>query len=193
MSLSEQTRKELRALRDGVDLPGEYTQFMVHWIAFNRAYNELRFDEEESARVLGIGDDLQTHWKEVSGLARSLVSLECIGADRVQSQTLLRPNHWVKSATIFLRYRLRITPSYPNCRNDPSFCRANKVSICRPVNVDPWGRTEMAALLRLIYQVRCNLFHGDHQLTAPDTQTNRDRELVVVSTDILNSVFGWLC
>jgi hypothetical protein len=30
MPLSEQTRKELSALRQGVELPGEYTHFMVH-------------------------------------------------------------------------------------------------------------------------------------------------------------------
>ena len=193
MPLSEQTRKELTALRQGVELPGEYTHFMVHWIAFNRAYNELRFDEEETARVMGIGDALQVHWKEISGQAKTIVGLECIGADRVPQQTLLRPNRVVKSATIFLRYRLQVRPSFPNCRNDPSFCRTSKVSVCRTVNVEPWERTEMAALLRLVYQVRCNLFHGDKQLGIPDTQTNHDRELVAASTEILNSVFGWLC
>jgi hypothetical protein len=193
MALSEQTRSELRAIREGVELPGEYTQFMVRWIAFNRAYNELRRDDDETYRVMGLGDDMQVHWPEIIGPAASLVSMECIGGEHIPQQTLLRPNRWVKSATVFLRRSLRIKPGYPDCAKDPKFCRANKVAICWPVQADPWERTEMAALLRLIYQVRCNLFHGDRRLMTPDVQTNRDRELLAVSNHILNEMFGWLC
>ncbi len=192
MSLSEQTRSELRALRHGVELPSDYLQFMVRWIAFNRAYNELRFDEEETYRVMGIGDDLRVHWKDITGEARQLVALECIGGERVPNHSLLRPNRWVKSATLFLRNRLSITPGYPHCANDPAFCRATKVAICRPVGVEPWERSEMAALLRLVYQIRCNLFHGEGHLSLPDVQTNHDLKLVATSINILNTVFGWL-
>lgn len=93
----------------------------------------------------------------------------------------------------FLRRSLRIKPDYPECAKDPEFCRANKVAICWPVQADPWERTEMSALLRLIYQVRCSLFHGKRRLTIPEFQTNRDRELLSVSNHILNTMFGWLC
>jgi hypothetical protein len=192
MPLSEQTRAELKALRHGVELPSDYLQFMVRWIAFNRAYNELRFDEEETYRVMGIGDDLRVHWKDITGEARMLVSLECIGGDRIPNHSLLRPNRWVKSATLFLRNRLSVTPAFPLCANDPAFCRANKVAICRPIDVEPWERSEMAALLRLVYQIRCNLFHGEGHLSLPDVQTNHDLKLVATSINILNTVFGWL-
>jgi hypothetical protein len=165
---------------------------MVRWIAFNRAYNELRFDEEETYRVMGIGDDLRIHWKDITGEARQLVSLECIGGERIPNHSLLRPNRWVKSATLFLRNRLSITPGYPHCANDPAFCRTNKVAICRPIGVEPWERSEMAALLRLVYQIRCNLFHGEGHLSLPDVQTNHDLKLVATSINILNTVFGWL-
>ncbi len=192
MVLSEQTRLELKAIREGVSLPEEYAQFMVHWIAFNRAYNELRNDEEESNRVLGVGDELKQHWPEIIAPATALVRLECIGAERIPRQTLLRPTRWVKSATLFLRHQLKIIPSYPDCARDPSFCRENKVAICQPVGIDPWGRSEMAALLRLVYQVRCNLFHGEKRLGVRDVQTNQDQQLVKVSIIILNTVFMWL-
>jgi hypothetical protein len=192
MQLTEQTKTELRAIREGIELPGEYIQFMVRWIAFNRAFNELRSEPEETARVLAIGDDLHGHWKEIIPQIRRLVALECVGADRLPHQTLLRPNRPVKSATIFLRVRLSIMPGYPECTLNQRFCRESKISMCRPVDVEPWDRSELTAVLRIIYQVRCNLFHGENQFIVPDIQTNQDRELLATANEILNSIFGWL-
>jgi hypothetical protein len=193
MPLTEQTRKELTAIRDGIDLPNEYTQFMVHWIAFNRAFNELRRDGEETARVLGLGDDLANRWHEIIPQTRRLVQLECIGVDVMPHETLLRPSRVVKAATIYLRQQLRIKPGYPECIQNPRFCRASKTSMCQAVGIEPWTRSEMAAVMRIIYQLRCNLFHGDKRLGFSDVQTNQDLELVAISNEILNVVFGWLC
>lgn len=193
MQLSEQTRKELAAIRDGVDVPNEYTHFMVHWIAFNRAFNELRKDSEEIARVLGIGDDLSSRWREIIPQSRRLVQLECIGVDIVPGHTLLRPNRAVKAATTYLRQKLMIKPGYPECIQNRKFCRESKTAMCHAVGIEPWNRSEMAAVMRIIYQLRCNLFHGEKRLALPDIQTNKDRELVTISNEILNAVFGWLC
>jgi hypothetical protein len=192
MPLSQQTQTELRAIRAGVDLPNEYSQFMVRWIAFNRAFNELRGDADETQRVLGMGDDLRDHWREIIPQTRQLVLLECVGADEVPHQALLRPNRAVKSATLFLRERMLIRPGYPECLK-ARVCRDRKVSLCRAVDVDPWEHSELAAVLRIIYQMRCNLFHGEKRLFAPDAQTNQDKVLVSASNEILNTMFGWLC
>ena len=193
MPLTTQTKKELAAIRDGILIPNEYPQFMVHWIAFNRAFNELRSDSEETARVLGIGDDLASRWHEIIPQTRSLVQLECIGVDAIPQEALLRPNRAVKSATVYLRQQLRIRPGYPECIRNRQFCRESKTLMCRAVGIEPWERSEMAAVMRIIYQVRCNLFHGEKRLALPDVQTNRDLELVALSSEILNAVFGWLC
>lgn len=193
MPLTEQTRKELIAIRDGIELPHEYTQFMVRWIAFNRAFNELRRDPDETARVLGVGDDLSSHWKEIIPQSQRLVQLECIGVDTVPQQTLLRPNRAVKAATAYLRQKMMIKPGYPECIQNPRFCRESKTAMCRAVGIEPWSHTEMAAVMRIIYQVRCNLFHGEKILAIPDVQTNKDGELIAISIEILNVVFGWLC
>ena len=193
MQLTEQTRKELNAIREGIDLPNEYTQFMVHWIAFNRAFNELRRESEETARVLGLGDDLSSRWHEIIPQTRRLVQLEYIGVDVVPHEMLLRPNRMVKAATVYLRQQLRIKPGYPECVQNPRFCRASKTSMCQSVGIEPWTRSEMAAVMRIIYQLRCNLFHGDKRLGFSDVQTNQDLELVAISNEILNAVFGWLC
>lgn len=192
MPLTEQTRSELRAIRQGIRLPDEYTRFMIGWIAFNRAYNELRRDEHETQRVLGVGDDLMLHWPEIVPQAAELLRLECIGSDVVPRRSLLRPNRWVKSASMFLRRSMRLQPAYPFCCVDRTFCRHGKYTICREVELMEWDRTEMAALLRLVYQVRCNLFHGEKRLSLADVQSNHDRRLVNTSMNILNTVFGWL-
>jgi len=62
--------------------------------------------------------------------------------------------------------------------------------MCHAVGIEAWTHSEMAAVMRILYQVRCNLFHGVKRL---DVQTNKDQELLSVSSDILNEVFGWLC
>jgi hypothetical protein len=193
MPLTEQTRKELTAIRDGINLPNEYTQFMVHWIAFNRAFNELRKDSEETARVLGLGDDLSKRWHEIIPQSRRLVMLECIGVDAVAQETLLRPNRAVKSATVYLRQKLMIKPGYPECIQNPRFCRKSKTAMCGAVGIEPWSRSEMAAVMRIIYQLRCNLFHGEKRLALADVQTNKDLELIAIANEILNAVFGMLC
>ena len=193
MPLTEQTRKELTAIRGGIILPNEYAQFMVHWIAFNRAFNELRKDSEETARVLGIGDDLSGRWKEIIPQSRRLVQLECVGVDAVPYETLLRPNRAVKAATTYLRQKLMIKPGYPECITNPKFCRLSKTAMCQAVGIEPWNHSEMAAVMRIIYQIRCNLFHGEKRLAIPDVQTNKDQELIAISNEILNEVFAWMC
>ena len=193
MPLTKQTRQELIAIREGIELPNAYTQFMVRWIAFNRAFNELRRDPEEIARVLGIGDDLSDRWKEIIPQSQRLVLLECIGGDAVPQETLLRPNRAVKSATTYLRQKMMIKPGYPECMQKPRFCRESKTAMCRSVGIEPWQRSEMAAVMRILYQVRCNLFHGEKRLAFPDVQTNKDQELLAVSNEILDVVFAWLC
>jgi hypothetical protein len=193
MPLTLETKNELLAIRDGIDLPNDYIQFMVRWIAFNRAFNELRKDADETARVLGLADDLSERWREIIPQSRRMVLLECIGADAVPNEPLLRPNRAVKSATVYLRQKLMIKPGYPACIQDGTFCRRSKISMCSAVGIEPWNRSEMAAVLRIIYQLRCNLFHGEKRLTTPDVHTNKDREFIAVSNEILAAIFGWLC
>ena len=46
----------------------------------------------------------------------------------------------------------------------------------------------MGALLRLVYQVRCNLIHGDKRFMARGFQGDRDHELVRLSYKILKII-----
>jgi len=191
--LREDTMREIEAVLDGgFRLRSAYQSFLVKWIAFNRAYNDLeqgtRGDRE---KVFAVGQKLQDHWGEVSDMARQLVSMECIGSERVEGSDLLKPTKWVKSATLYLRERLSLmSPADPRAC-ELAACRATKRELCSE-GFDPWPEQEMAALLRLVYQVRCNLVHGDKRLFDQDIQTNRDDQLVQVSTQIVDRVLGLL-
>ena len=192
MSISEDTRQEMQAVLDpDFRLSEDYHRFLMKWIAFNRAYSDLE-QGQDYEKVLRIGDRLKDHWDEVSDLARHLVSLECIGGERDKGSELLKPSKWVKSATLFLREQLDLRPP-----GDPracafAACRLEKRRLCDEVESVQWDRREMAALLRLVYQVRCNLVHGDKRLVGQDIQTNRDRRLVQISTRTLDHVLEFL-
>jgi hypothetical protein len=192
MPISEDTRQEMQAVLDpDFRLSEDYHRFLMKWIAFNRAYSDLE-QGQDYEKVLRIGDRLKDHWDEVSDLARHLVSLECIGGERDKGSGLLKPSKWVKSATLFLRERLSLIQATDphGCRF--AACRQQKRRLCDDVDVVAWDKNEMAALLRLVYQVRCNLVHGDKRLFEWDVQTNRDLDLVETSTHVLDCILGLL-
>ena len=50
----------------------------------------------------------------------------------------------------------------------------------------------MAALMRLVYQVRCSLVHGEKRLGRMNYQTNRDRELIRLADEIMTHFLNWI-
>ena len=182
LNLSTETQEELSLYigEEGPELPWEYMRFAMTWITFNRVYNENREERTETQRVVGIGDQLEGIWKAVEELARDLVSLECIGGEEDPSG-ILRPKAEVKSATLYLRehFYLNETIVLQNCHF--TGCRPGKRKVCNPIQAQPWGHSKMAALLRLVYQVRCNLVHGDKRIMARGRQRQRDEQLVHLS------------
>lgn len=193
MEIDKDTLIELRDALNDTNLPIEYGKFARKWIAFNRAYNDA-FEGQEWERVEAVGDALQEHWDDenIQHLASEIVRLECIGGKRLSDHWLLQPKVPVKAATLHLR-------SYfgdENAPNDCVFvaCRDDKRELCNLVvfsnNSHPEMYTdrEFAALLRLVYQVRCNLVHGEKRIGQEDMQTDRDEDLILLSTTILDRV-----
>lgn len=187
--LSAETQEELTLFANDHEpaMPWEYMRFAFAWMTFNRIYNENNSDRNEASRVISVGDKLEEIWDKVSDLARQLVSLECIGGERDPSG-ILKPKPEVKSATIYLREYFHIDDGIDS--NDCHFhaCRPEKRAVCNPVAAGPWSRSKMGALLRLVYQVRCNLVHGDKRLMARGFQGERDHRLVELSYEILKII-----
>lgn len=144
-----------------------------------------------------MGDYLQSHWQEVEPFAKELISLECVGGDKVPPFPILAPQSEVKSATLYLREKLGLHPAPNPLRCSFHACRAEKKQVCDPVacnraKIDEWRGREMAALFRIVYQVRCNLVHGEKQLSREGFQASRDRKLVQVPDEIMDQVLEWL-
>jgi hypothetical protein len=188
MPITEETKREIVAVLDWATADPEcfqlapvYQIFLVKWMTFNRAYNDLEIDsKQDRSKVLEYAETQEDRWDEVSDLARDLVSLECIGSRRVPGRNLLKPDPYVKGATLYLREQFELE-ACPLAK-----CRREKQCLCAGMSKQEWEMRRVAALLRLVYQVRCNLVHGDKRLFERDPQTNRDRELVRLSTDILD-------
>jgi hypothetical protein len=205
MTLTADTLTELEAARQHAHLRSEqyseYFSFIRMWIAFNRAYSELTTQKEKDDRdkVLAIADHLQPHWQDITNIAKQLVSMECIGGeDKDQTGNhLLQPNEWTKSAMLYLREYFSLAQNTNPDHCEFHACRSDKKLLCNTVkftkaSLSYWQGREMAALLRLVYQVRCNLVHGDKRLAAEDAQTVRDSDLIRVSSQILDHVLAWL-
>ncbi len=195
MTLSSDTQNEIQViLQGGINLPPRYASFLLKWSAYNRTYNEIetKIDGDKN-KAIARAEKFNHHWNEIEDLARELVSLECIGGKRVQNSDLLQPIPEVKAATHFLREQLGL-----DAHIDPTNCqfngcaRAEKRNLCNQVPVQPWNKNNMAALMRLVYQVRCSLVHGDKQLGRMNYQTNRDRELVRVADEIMPYFLTWI-
>jgi len=62
---------------------------------------------------------------------------------------------------------------------------------CKKITIDsemrqrlePWNKLQL--LLRILYQIRCNLFHGDKFF--PETNL-RDKQLVELGSDVLRGI-----
>lgn len=186
MTLTQETRQEIIAvLGQEFRLPPQYQTFFAKWMVFNHAYNDLRLaSNTDREKVLEYAEGQEDMWADLAKLAQKLVSLECIGSERVARNKLLRPHRYVKSATFYLREQLGLD------KCPLAVCRPNKQTLCAAVPEEPWTRGKVAALLRLVYQVRCNLVHGDKMLIDQGQQTDRDHNLVLISEDILNIVLA---
>lgn len=189
MALTQETRQEIAAvLGQQFHLAPQYQTFLVKWMAFNRAYNELGLaSNTDREKVLEYARGQEDMWDALSDFARNLVSLECIGSERVAGNELLQPHRYVKSATFYLREQLGLDKCPLKVCRPPK-----KQTLCASVPEVPWTGRKVAALLRLVYQVRCNLVHGDKMLMGRNPQTNRDYKLVRISEDVLDIVLASL-
>lgn len=188
MALTQETRQEIAAvLGQQFHLAPQYQTFLVKWMAFNRAYNELGLaSNTDRGKVLEYANGQEDMWDALSDFARNLVSLECIGSERVAGNELLQPHRYVKSATFYLREQLGLD------KCPLKVCRQNKRTLCASVPEVPRTEGKVAALLRLVYQVRCNLVHGDKMLMGGNPQTNRDHDLVRISENVLDIILASL-
>jgi len=158
--------------------PEEYLTFFFYWSLFNSYYGLSLPKGGDCDKVLSFGRQHNSLWNDViEANARRLVALECVGDRKGESP----PSSHVKAATNQLRDLLDVRKEQICSR-----CRLTKRDQCSRVEEE--GKFErLEALLRIIYQIRCNLIHGDKtELTGE--QGERNKELVRVTNPIIKEV-----
>ena len=160
-------------------LPIGILRVLLKWTLLNLFYNEISNEQYEVDRVLEFGRNygnlLDDHMLRY---AAHLVQDECVGKGKGEAP----PNSWVKTASMQLREYLNLDKN-AIC----SQCRKNKRTKCQQIQLENYDFGIFEALMRIIYQVRCNLFHGDKS-EYKGYQGRRNEKLVTASNMILERV-----
>ncbi len=147
------------------------------WVLINAYYNEAYGEKDEWKRVLHFGRDFGKVFGELDKIdVEVLVNPECVGGGMLTEP----PNRYVKKASEVLRRKLGIAD---NCEK----CRTSKKRRCRDIQPENYDFQNFEALMRILYQIRCNLFHGE-KLDRDVNQQRRNHELVIRGDTILRRV-----
>ena len=176
----------------GKSHPKYSQEFFTDWSLLNLYYHSLDSNLKDKASVLKFGRDKNTlMWESVREYANKLVLLECIGNGEGAS----KPQNEVINATLCLRNFFGITPTSvcPTCRKRLT-CSKTIVSSGNAKRFD----IEFEALMRIVYQIRNNLFHGNKFALKSDEgiliagddpeQAERNKKLICISNDILKQI-----
>lgn len=164
-------------LEKGNSLPVESDLFFKMWVLINAYYNEVYNEEYEWERVLHFGRDFgnilgNLNWDDL----RVFVVPECIGKGELDKP----PNPYVKKASEVLKGKLGITYNCEECRED-------KKQNCQNIPLGNYNFQDFEALMRILYQIRSNLFHGD-KLAQNGYQNQRNQELVTQGNIVLRTI-----
>ena len=163
-------------IKHNAEYPRCYIDFFKNWSFINPLYNACSDKTDcEPCRVIDFGAKNETIlWNDsIEQYTRDLVSLECVGDGKNNSH----PDIFVKTATLHLRRELYIDDVCSHCRKG-----------CNHSEVSDYDFNKLDATMRILYQIRCNLFHGD-KTELEGKQGDRNKELVDIGDKILNNIF----
>jgi hypothetical protein len=158
------------------DYPKDFHAFFFQWTLLNLFYNELSQERSEMQRVLEFGRKYENLFDLVKNAASDLMREECVG-DGKNDQA---PSSPIKIASLKLRTTLGIK-QYDVCVK----CRSSKRRACLTIRTKPYGYGNFEALMTILYQIRCNLFHGDKTEYRNGFQAQRNILLVSIGNRIL--------
>lgn len=176
MQLAEET---IRSWLKSRGYPPEFQHFFFQWTLLNLYYNELSKENKEVDRVVEFGREYEKSFSFVKHDAFVLIKTECVGKGKGDAP----PDSWVKTASLQLRKALSMD-SNSVCAG----CRKEKRRECEKIEVEQYSFGKMEALMRILYQIRCNLFHGDKTEYKNGAQAKRNKFLVNIGNEILEKV-----
>lgn len=158
--------------------PDYYYDFFLQWSLINPLYNACSRYEKEVCRVIDFGKKIENLWNvNIESLSKKLVALECVGVGKNGAQ----PNKYVRLATLYLRKEFQLNSNI--CSN----CK--KKEYCKPDGINNFRKLD--AIMRILYQIRCNLFHGDKP-ELMESQGERNKKLLRIGNDILTNILQQL-
>lgn len=159
--------------------PEIYKRFFIQWALVNLFYS-ANFPEKnkEWDKLLNFGRNFSFLFNSVKDRqeVQVLIKEECVGRGILTS----KPSKYVKKATLMLREIYGLSEGCINCREP-------KKQLCQNIPDVPNNFIPFEALIIIIYQIRCNLFHGE-KLDIFEDQNSRDKKLVEASSSILDSI-----
>ena len=158
--------------------PEYYYDFFLQWSLINPLYNACSRNEKEVCRVIEFGKKFGNLWNDkIESLTSELVALECVGVGRNGAQ----PNKYVRLATLYLRKEFQLNSNI--CSN----CK--KKDYCERDGNNNFHKLD--AIMRILYQIRCNLFHGDKPELI-GSQGVRNKKLVCIGNKIITNILHQL-
>ena len=179
---TDKTQRARAVIRDWLssrEYPEQFKAFFFHWTLLNLYYNALSKEKKEIKRVLEFGRKHENLFESVKICAEDLVKTECVGSKIGPAP----PNGWVKTATLQLRDALNVD-GLSVCGR----CREEKETACRTVKLKQHDFGNMEALMSILYQIRCNLFHGEKTEHTNGNQVTRNRLLVKIGNTALEKI-----
>lgn len=166
--------------------PSNFTDFFLRWVLFNAYCNKYKTGDKQ-----GVVEFAKEHsadlWKIklVQDIATKLANAECVGngANDAPPHMEVKYSHELLQQTFGVDHQMI-------CQRE---CRADKRAACLAVvspNFSP-PVTPSIALYRIIYQVRCNLFHGD-KVDLDAFQMERDEFLVSCGTELMDVTLRYI-
>ncbi len=164
-------------VKHGTDYPEFYHNFFTKWTLINPLYNACSTKKDcEPRRITDFGEKNENLWDPaIEDYTKMLVRLECVG----EGKNDLLPNEYVRTATLHLRRELHITDDV--C----SDCRKKNTCDCSEMLNANFHKLD--ATIRILYQIRCNLFHGDKP-ELEGNQGERNKKLIKIGDRILTDI-----
>lgn len=170
-------------LNPSIKFPSEFEIFFKRWALLNSFYNiysDAYFPNlgGDCKKVLNFGREFSSIFTKIEeDKIKVLIEPECVGKGKNDS----KPGKYVKEATKQLRVELSLSNGCENCRPEKIKWCDNLLDVIN-YTFDPFE-----ALMRIIYQIRCNLFHGD-KLEFEGKQFERNLRLIKACNLILATV-----
>lgn len=166
--------------------PPNFTDFFLRWMLFNSYCNKYQAGDKQ-----GVIEFAKEHgdkvWKvqAVQDIAAKLANIECAGngANDAPPHSEVKYSHELLQQIFGLDHQTI-------CQN---MCRADKRAACLSIGSKDFSPpvTPPMSLYRIIYQVRCNLFHGD-KVDLDAFQMDRDEFLVACGTELMNVTLRYI-